>query len=904
MIEILSYHSNHEKNQFIAAQNLENTTLLVSDLDSKLHWQKVLLNKNGFLAGAPILRAEDFWKLLVQRNFPQIHFVSRSWVSSYVKELLDTRFGEDFGLPFAKTSTTLKALNEFLPIVCHPDTQEVMQNWWEDSEKRKVTWKSWFLLSQRLWNEIFQTKCLLSDWSAHFLINNNSFSYLGEGDLLVDLGSELRPMEVELLQSISTKYRVKVLMPAWEKMEAYPWVGFSYKQFLNRSHAIKDLTIESKNKNYFLSKKDNQLEIPPEFKRFTSCLSEIKFAVGQIRQWLKEGTPLSQMAIIAPDIEFYWPVLSWHLKKDHIPFERVERLKVGGLGPILAWIAKLKKIYFSDVTFVQHELAEFHPNNLQTLNYLQELSKWSKKNKISNAIDLQNENNKISASTFLKKAYSIYLKNHKEGFDPSIVEILKKWLMEAEKLGNRQVPEWIEYLENFLHHQEMGNQNSSRESLGIYSLLSGIPNERIKQIYFGCSESQLKSNQGIVSGAEVLSLLHHTGHLLPHPDRDFREFQLKILQRKTCEQIYTFAESDFNGTELVPSVFWLQGREMRGEKLNQGNSWTPSIWEQAQLAKKRESLKNAIELNSLKEPFHWDFSLSPSSLKSYVECPFKFFAEKGLKLADPELVDLDLDPRTQGSIQHQLLEKLITEPFNAEERREKLPEIIEDIIKQESDHFYSEKTAQLTKQFLYQLGLRFLEKESVYRKQFPKFFTMACEAWYRRDLEVDGNKIKFRGKIDRIDLSTDHSSAIVIDYKNDLSQYRNANSWMQNLEFQMPSYVSSLEGGFVSTTVGEGKSSKPLPATPVVAAHYYGLKDFKRKGFTLDSVDPGVVVTPTSNSTITSEEKEKLIQELEEVLINSSRKILTGDFSAIPHPKTDCNKCAWRHICRTKTPNL
>jgi ATP-dependent helicase/DNAse subunit B len=163
---------------------------------------------------------------------------------------------------------------------------------------------------------------------------------------------------------------------------------------------------------------------------------------------------------------------------------------------------------------------------------------------------------------------------------------------------------------------------------------------------------------------------------------------------------------------------------------------------------------------------------------------------------------------------------------------------------------------------------------------------------------VNKQSIVFRGKIDRIDVSKDRNEAIVIDYKSDTSGKRNSSSWLQNLEFQLPAYLDSVETGMV-----EVAEKTKMPPTNVVAAHYFSMKDLSRKGFTLAEVSEGLVETPTKQSQITSTAKQALVTEFREILNGTATKILEGDFRAIPHPKTECKKCPWRHICRSPHQN-
>src|SRR5207253_3031441 len=56
--------------------------------------------------------------------------------------------------------------------------------------------------------------------------------------------------------------------------------------------------------------------------RLSGMLAEVKSTCSQIRAWLEAKVPPSQIAVIAPDIEMYWPVLSAYLEQEGIPFQK------------------------------------------------------------------------------------------------------------------------------------------------------------------------------------------------------------------------------------------------------------------------------------------------------------------------------------------------------------------------------------------------------------------------------------------------------------------------------------------------------------------------------------------------------------------------------------------------------
>lgn len=880
MLELVYYQTLLEKEKFLQDQDLSNVTLIVSDLATKIYWQDYQISKNGFVAGPQVFRAEDFWKTLLRRSSPEVEIVSGSWLTAFLKNHLNPILLEKVGLPYTKPSSVASAINELLPLLCHPDSNEVMANWFDEVVKPRCSWEPWFYLSTSIWETLREKKVLLSNWVSAYLNQVSNYEQFWNRDLIVDLGPEIRTIEIELFQNLALTNNVRVLVPKPEFISKFYWIQFPYHDFQNKSHHTRQVPS--------LEKQPSE----QKFLRFASQLAEIKFIIGQIRDWATEGIALNEMAVIAPEIEAYWPILKCHLQKEGIPYSKSDTTPTAALGSIVAWIAQLKKKASQSLKANELELADFHPLNHHDANYSLHKKNWTKR-PLAFSSDTPPEIKPFDAQSFINWALSHWPQDIL--CEDYLVETMKRWLLEGQKLEPMNLRQWTEYIEDYFNDAEIITAERTPQGVGIYSLMNGIPSEKRFQIFIGCSESQLKLQSGFVTGSEVLSLKHHTGHLLAHPDRDFREYQLNINVDQGKQQVFTFAETDIKGTELVPSLFWLDGREGKNLPIHPKDSWSLSSWERALLV--GDTHKKQVE--SLDVKLRSKISLSPGSLQSYARCPFIFFSEKGFKLEDGPIVDLDLDPRTRGSIQHRLIELLVVEPFSQKEVENKLTDLVEQCLQENLDWFYSSHSKEIVRAQLLEFGNRFIVHEAEYRKEYPNFTTLAKEAWFKRELDVDGVTVTFRGKIDRIDISKDFKSAIIIDYKNDVASLHHANKWLDYLEYQLLAYTSSFEKGLTLSA-----DEKPLPALPVIAAHYLGLKDFSRKGFTLDDIPPATVSCPSSTAKMNVDQKVSLLEQFDSILLATAKSIVNGQFSANPHPTTDCQKCAWRNLCRSQKQNM
>ena len=81
-----------------------------------------------------------------------------------------------------------------------------------------------------------------------------------------------------------------------------------------------------------------------QFFRFTNALAEVKHSVATVREWLeKDKIPLRQIAIFAPQMNTYWPVLSAYLEQEGIPFHRnTLSPPQGALSSFIRWMACLR----------------------------------------------------------------------------------------------------------------------------------------------------------------------------------------------------------------------------------------------------------------------------------------------------------------------------------------------------------------------------------------------------------------------------------------------------------------------------------------------------------------------------------------------------------------------------------
>ncbi len=181
---------------------------------------------------------------------------------------------------------------------------------------------------------------------------------------------------------------------------------------------------------------------------------------------------------------------------------------------------------------------------------------------------------------------------------------------------------------------------------------------------------------------------------------------------------------------------------------------------------------------------------SPTSLQNWAKCPFSYFLGNALRLGDTESPEdaHSITPLDKGNLVHKILEEFIrqvldagtmpasSEPWTADHRRL----LLDDIAKSKFDE--AEERGVTGKPVMWRLEsdsiradlVSFLEMDAEIRAEYgvsPAYLEAAFgmgseESWREASWTMkDGKTIKFRGFIDRVDVSPDGRSALVFDYK-------------------------------------------------------------------------------------------------------------------------------------------
>ncbi|MBK7961302.1 MAG: PD-(D/E)XK nuclease family protein [Bdellovibrionales bacterium] len=282
--------------------------------------------------------------------------------------------------------------------------------------------------------------------------------------------------------------------------------------------------------------------------------------------------------------------------------------------------------------------------------------------------------------------------------------------------------------------------------------------------------------------------------------------------------------------------------------------------------------------------------LSPSSIESYLKCPFVFFANKGFRLLDMDEIDLDLDVRQSGQFYHAVADALLDPTRRLVWSEVELMELVEDLknkhlIISETDPTWEPRKAKIVK-----WSQHFLDFEKDWLSTYPATQVFGRETSWKSPW---GSDIVFRGKIDRLDINAE-GQAVLIDYKSSTAGKAGPRSWLANNDLQLLFYIWALRSGGVSDFRGE-----------IVGAFYYDLKKFDRsKGLHLRQESTLLASLVRKNAGVSPEELEEFMLEFEKKIDQTLFRMNQGCYQPEPDDQKDCQKCRWNQICRAPPSEL
>lgn len=906
MLHLKYLDSSIDSRRYFESVDFNSSTWIVSDLDSKLKLREMLLTSKSVLPDDTVMRAHELWKTILLRLEPKFRFISRDTALAFVSKKLQS-FPDNLNKP-GVADLVLNYISFLMPILSHDNGNEAINDFFSKDEINKNKWNHWYLLSEHLFKEFKNENSILMDWCSGLLVNQTDLKKSWKKNLFFDLSGNLTSLEAELIIALSKFLEVTVLVPnpAWKRnhkktLQAYEILD---SHFLKTGRAQGDRGID-------------------RFLKLSTQLGEVKAAVTTVRCWLDEGVGLSEIAILAPDIGVYWATLKEFLNIEGVPTQRSVRAPLRTFAGIQSWLSKIKihmsqrgEVLSSDLesSLFSHEntspLLPFHEfkqtfSNVYDWNDLKRDEKiYSSFSKVQTIPDAE-----VTKDVFIQWIVSLW-----EGQDTLLLQtLLSAFFQEAQDSMLLPPKQWFEILDSLAGRKEAEIEPGCKN--GIVCLDIGSAKEiRTRKIFMmGLSETQLRSQYSVhLDESAVFKLKQDYGFVVPYPENTNLEFEANwILENSQSEFTLSYAQADFDGNALAPSIVWLRGAI---EKYGKNPSlFTKFEDRKTEIYYNTESLSNVREWSEehgknmnqvilrdlgraeLEKISYFPKRVSATSLENYLSCPFIFSAKKIFHLSDLPEIDLDVDFLTRGRLLHEVFNVILETDLIRYSDQQILGLI--DQSRQTIGFKVADETLWQSHRLKYlQFTKQFIEFEMSWRRKFPKTVTQFREKDFQGSISIhtgavetgsgNSSSVEFTGKVDRVDIDSE-GHAVLIDYKFSSQAKSNYGSWVTKRELQLALYAMALEKGLLGT---------PLE---VVGAIYYSIKDLNReKGFLLSGETSLFDLNTRKRNHGNQTDKDELFKHIQE----TTKKILSdmrdGIYFAKPSDTKECDRCKWGELCR------
>ena len=314
---------------------------------------------------------------------------------------------------------------------------------------------------------------------------------------------------------------------------------------------------------------------------------------------------------------------------------------------------------------------------------------------------------------------------------------------------------------------------------------------------------------------------------------------------------------------------------------------------------------------------------SPSQLNTYGQCPFRFFAQRVLRLEKREEASLDLVALDRGYLLHAILHDFFERhargslmPERRHEYREEMARVAERIFSEYEQKALPINRAlwELEKAEILDTLIQFLDAEIAYQRQTegrmrpywlelgfgmgpedrerchpdsrrePLVLRRAVASSGRARAIVEEDRIQIRGRIDRVDRS-DEGRYIAYDYKS--GSGASVEEIEEGVDLQLPLYILALERLFLR------------PGEEVIGGGYYSIRTGKRtRGLYRREAAALTAIGERARSSLPTPEWEERLARAESFAWQYVEGMRGGDFRVRPRSVRVCQRCEFRAVCR------
>jgi len=857
---------------------------IVSDIKSKIQFQNFFLEENPRLQTNFIQRAVDFYFEIFTFNFPNYRIIS----SSYLELLFKTHIQKTDNTWLKNIpghQTILHSLHTFLPFFIHPQGASSFKTWIKQMSK-KAGWIYWYEPTKIFWEELKKNKLIEKSLIKHLLMDQPLKKQ--DQPLTIDLSFSIDSVEAGLISTLSSTQDVTLLIPPPLNNPLYSKSHYNYS------------LIGATYKNSGMTRQKSSH--PTQVRKFQTMLEEVRFITGQLNFALKNGFKPSELAVIAPDMELYWPCLKSYLKKENIPVKKGLEVSLLSFPQIQKWLSILHfysgKISFENMTaLLNSSQSHLDISKVKSKYY------YCDRNKDIKDFSYPKENKPgkfLSAGEFTKWTrgfWNLIMSQHfNSRLNKHIHAILNHISFSKDVLEKADTEDWLEILENELMQEELHIPSTKSQGIELISV-NAITSLRAKKVFIiGLDHNSChNSSQTFLDERESKRILQDLGFHCLTLDPSQREYEIvHFLNSFKGPVTLSYSETGFNGISFTPSRIWL----MKNAETNNPSDIRPSqtLWNTFQQKPLEDIVKNSSICsadqikNILNQDLQWPVnqkvqlkSLSPSKIKDYASCPFIFLSKNIFHLQDISYQDMDLDYKDYGQIIHELFHQTKQGKIQSKSDVLRWIQSIRPKFHILNDEMWKSYSEQFIKKYF-----QFMEHEKTITQSLKTIQTIDTEwkftlYWNLEKAELDllEGDVLIEGRIDRIDCF--QNEYLIIDYKSSFNNIVNISRWEKNLDFQMPLYI-----GAVSLL----KNQKA-----VSASLYLSYRDFKWRGFI--SKNSGLKkIAQSSRLTVDPEKKDTILENINKSIQINISNLKDNIFKTAPVDKKICKECYWRKICR------
>lgn len=900
MLNFRTIYKPSDVNLFFEKFQADSESWIVSDLRSKIELQNQIIEKQGYALEHSILRVSDLWKQILKKTSPELSLVS----SEIAQIKIHKFFQQNKNLNFDENliSSLMIAIDQLCSLCINPENDEKVEQWFSENPTASIRWKSWYLYARVSLRYLLSQNLILPGWIPAHLQMKDFQEKIFSKHLYFDLAGEIGTSEIDLIKKISQVSDVTVFVPTC--------LDEKYKNLLRPYELLMGFATQVSK-----SEKINASNSIASVNRYSTQLAEVKAIANEVFHLLNQKKlQMNEIAIVAPDIEDYWPSLSTFFEEEGIPVQKNTMIHLQSLPQIQSWLSRLRIVkeqwqkadlettYYTIFSEPKMDYSRFKA--LYTNIYEQDDLKRNQEFFENLYVESDRKNKDLKRDEFIFKCLMYWGKNDST---EALMTLLKFFVESTHEDFCFEFNEWMIYLESIIAKKELLIKEGLAKAVHVTALMSADIKGLKKRFIIGLDEEALKTvRKSPLYNSDLMKLSSDTGLSIEPLEMNFKEFELDwILTEPDVENYLSFALTDFQGNILAPA-----SKILRFEKNH--DLTTPdltridmiqrtSLNEGFRRIKNSEQIQKNLKRDKDSELCSFDsgiqVALSASTIEKYMECPFIVAAEKIFKLKDEPEVDLQVDPMTRGQIIHELFHRILSATKQDSLEKIQVDLIVEQVYKDLKPKIASQSYWLQYRTKLLKICQRFVNFEIEWRRQFPETQTVGTEVPFLFYFEpkngvitktkTDGS-LKISGKIDRIDKGMENNF-VIIDYKSSSAGLNSHPQWIKNHQLQLLMYMWCLEKELIENYSGE-----------VTGAFYYVFKDFQRDKGLLIEEDAGNLFPSAGrkHSKILREEKVSLVMQFEELLKEVSIKILDGNFPPIPKDIKNCFQCEWRQVCR------